>query len=104
MVVSPSYLFHEKISSLIYPPGVSAVTPDNFLFVSVEQGDQVRQVLAKAPADKPVKIQGSDGVSYPTVKSQPIPNHYTWESKADDIAYTIFTLANFTHGNARLFD
>ncbi|EDR01355.1 uncharacterized protein LACBIDRAFT_312250 [Laccaria bicolor S238N-H82] len=74
-----------------------AVTPDNFLFVSVQQGDQVRKVLAKAPADKSVKIQGSDGVSYPTVKSQPIPNHYTWESKADDIAYTIFNLANFAH-------
>ena len=40
---------------------------------------------------------------YPTVKSQPIPNHYTWESKADDIAYTIFSLANFAHGNACLF-
>ena len=79
---------------------VSAVTPDNFLFFSVQQGDEVRRALAKVPADRPVKIQGSDGFSYPTVKSQPIPNHYTWESEADDIAYTIFSLANFAHGNA----
>ena len=82
---------------------VSAVTPDNFLFFSVQRGVDVRKALAKAPADKPVKIQGSDGVWYPTVKSQPIPNHYTWESKADDIAYTTFSLANFAHGNACLF-
>ena len=47
--------------------------------------------------------KGSNRVLYPTVKSQPIPNHYTWESKADDIAYTIFSLANFAHGNACLF-
>jgi len=74
-----------------------AVTPDNFLFFSVQRGEDVRKALAKLPAEKPVKIQGSDGVSYPTVKSQPIPNHYTWESKADDIAYTIISLANFAH-------
>ena len=74
---------------------VSAVTPDNF---SVQRGEDIRKALAKLPADRPVKIQGSDGVSYPTVKSQPIPNHYTWEFK-DDIAYTEFRLANFAHGN-----
>ncbi|KIM37704.1 hypothetical protein M413DRAFT_421318 [Hebeloma cylindrosporum] len=73
------------------------VTPDNFLFFSIQRADDVRQALAKVPANKPVKIQGSDGVWYPTVKSQPIPNHYTWESKADDIAYTNFRLANFAH-------
>ncbi|EDR06284.1 uncharacterized protein LACBIDRAFT_300353 [Laccaria bicolor S238N-H82] len=76
-----------------------AVTPDNFLFWSVERGVDVRKALGKVPADKPVKIQGSDGVPYPTVKSQPIPNHYTWKSDADDIAYTEFRLANFAHGN-----
>ncbi|KIM37703.1 hypothetical protein M413DRAFT_253840 [Hebeloma cylindrosporum] len=74
-----------------------AVTPDNFRFFAVQRGDDVRRALAKLPADKPVKIQGSDGISYPTVKSQPIPNNYTWETKADDIAYTEFTLANFAH-------
>ena len=77
---------------------ISAVTPDNFLFFSVQRGEDLRKVLAKLPADKPVKIQGSDGVWYPTVKSQPIPNHYTWESKADDIAYATINLANFSHG------
>ncbi|KAI5460743.1 kinase-like domain-containing protein [Mariannaea sp. PMI_226] len=74
-----------------------AVTPDNFLFFSVQQGKSVRKALAKFPVDKPIKVQGSDGIWYSTVKSQPIPNHYTWESKADDIAYTIFSLANFAH-------
>jgi serine/threonine protein kinase len=81
----------------------SAVTPDNFLFFSVQLGDDVREALAKVPADKPVRIEGRDGVWYPTVKSQPIPNHYTWESKADDIAYAVFSLANFAHGNACIF-
>ena len=81
---------------------LSAVTPDNFHFWSVERGDDVRKALGKVPTNKPVKIQGSDGVSYPTFKSQPIPNHYTWESDADDIAYATFKLANFAHGNACL--
>ena len=86
-----------KIPSLnIYP--ISAVTPDNFLFFSVQRGEDLRKVLAKLPAEKPVKIQASDGVSYPTVKSQPIPHHYTWKSEADDIAYTEISLANFAHG------
>ncbi|EDR02964.1 uncharacterized protein LACBIDRAFT_331989 [Laccaria bicolor S238N-H82] len=80
-----------------------AVTSDNFLFWSVQWGVDVRKALANVPADKPVTVQGSDGVSYPTVKSQPSPNHYTWESKADDIAYATFHLANFAHGNACLF-
>lgn len=74
-----------------------AVTPDNFLFFSVQRGDDVRRAVAKVPADKPVKIKGSDGVWYPTVKSQPIPNHYTRESKADDIAHAEFSLVNFAH-------
>jgi hypothetical protein len=77
---------------------LSAVTPDNFLFFSVQRGCDVRRALAKMPADRPIKIQGRDGVSYPTVKSQPMPNHYTWESKEDDIAYASITLANFAHG------
>ncbi|KIJ96067.1 hypothetical protein K443DRAFT_682540 [Laccaria amethystina LaAM-08-1] len=76
---------------------IDGVTPDNFLFFSFQWGDDVRKALAKVPADKPVKIQGSDGVPYPTVRLQPIPNHYTSESKANDIAYTIFSLAKLTH-------
>jgi serine/threonine-protein kinase SRPK3 len=32
-----------------------------------------------------------------------MPNHYTWDPKGDDFAYTIFSLANFAHGNACLF-
>ena len=27
-----------------------------------------------------------------------MPNHYTWESEEDDIAYASITLANFAHG------
>lgn len=74
-----------------------AVTSDNFLFWSVQRGVDVREAFANVPADKPVTVQGRDGISYPTVKSQPSPNHYTWESQADDIAYATFYLANFAH-------
>ena len=76
---------------------VSAVTPDNFPFF-VQRSEDVRKALAKIPAEKPIKTQGSDGFPYPTIKPHPTPNHYTWESKTDDMAYTETSLANFAHG------
>lgn len=103
MVVSPNYFISLNIRVEYISP-VSALTPDNFLFFSVQRGEDIRKALAKSPTRKPIKITGSDGVSYPTVRSQPIPNHYTWESEEDDIAYTEFYLANFAHGNACIFN
>ena len=76
----------------------SAVTPNNFLFFSVQWGEDLQKVLTKLLANKPVKIQGSNGVWYPTVKSQPIPNHYTWKSEVNNIVYALLHLANFLHG------
>lgn len=74
-----------------------AVTADNFLFWCVQTGDAIRKVLAKSPSEKVEKIQGTDGVTYPSVKSQPIPHGYTWDSTAEDIIHTEIYLSNYAH-------
>ena len=89
--------------ALIYRVPSTAVTADNFLFWSVQTGDAIRKVLARAPSEKAEMIQGSDGVTYPSVKSQPIPHGCTWDSTVTDIMYTRLYLSNYAHGMYLVF-
>lgn len=83
-----------------------AVTADNFLFWCAQAGDDIRKVLAKSPSERAEKVLGSDGVTYPVVKSQPLPHGYTWDATAEDIGYTKIYLSNYAHGkdSARVRD
>ena len=83
---------------LIYRVPSTALTADNFLFWCVQTSDAIRKVLAKAPRKKAEMIQGSDGVTYPSVRSQPIPHGCTWDSTVTDIMYTKLYLSNYAHG------
>lgn len=74
-----------------------AVTADNFLFWCAQAGDDIRKVLSKSPSERAEKVLGSDGVTYPVVKSQPLPHGYTWDATAEDIGYTKIYLSNYAH-------
>ena len=83
---------------LIYRVPSTAVTADNFLFWCAQTRDAIRKVLAKAPRKKAEMTQGTDGVTYPSVRSQPIPLGCTWDSTATDIMYAQLYLSNYAHG------
>ncbi|KAJ3514132.1 hypothetical protein NLJ89_g2540 [Agrocybe chaxingu] len=74
-----------------------AVTADNFLFWSVQAAVDIRKMLAKSPSNKADKIQGSDGIMYPVVKSQPIPNGFRWDSPEEDTMRAVIYLSNYAH-------
>ena len=83
---------------------IAAVTPDNFLLPCPQTGDQIQSALKKQSKTNKIKrpgiqnIVGSDGITYPTVKSQPIPHHYTWDSSELDWEYSEIYLNNFSYG------
>jgi hypothetical protein len=76
----------------------AAVTPDNFL-LCVQTGDNIQRVM-KSKSKRPQirNIVGSDGITYPSVVSQPIPHNYTWDSSPLDWEYSIIYLSNFAYG------
>ena len=53
-------------------------------------------------ANKRTEIQnivGSDGITYPSVISQPISNNgFTWDSSEDDMEHAEIYLSNFAYG------
>jgi len=74
-----------------------AVTADNFLFWSVQTRDAIRKVLGQSKHERVEKIEGSDGVTYASVRSQPIPHGYTWDATAEDIMHAQIYLSNYAH-------
>jgi hypothetical protein len=49
----------------------------------------------------PAEVEGQtqlEGESYPIIKSQPIPNGYTWDTSAFEAEKMIIYLADFGHG------
>ncbi|KAF8155423.1 kinase-like domain-containing protein [Crassisporium funariophilum] len=77
-----------------------AVTADNFLFWSIQAGDDIRRELAKSPSARAEKVVGSDGVTYSSVKSQPFPNGFTWDSPKDDIICAQLYLSNYAYAGS----
>jgi hypothetical protein len=75
-----------------------AVTPDNFLFGCSQTGDDIQRDLKQSKNARPVNIVGNDGVTYPSVVSQPIPHGETWDSTEEDIEYAEIYLSNFAYG------
>ncbi|KAF8958726.1 kinase-like domain-containing protein [Flammula alnicola] len=73
------------------------VTADNFLFSCVQTGDAIRKVLWQSKTKRSEKIVGSDGVTYPSVISQPIPHGFTWDCPEDHIDCATIYLSNFAH-------
>ena len=78
----------------------AAVTPDNFLLPCAQTGDGIQRVMKKSKSKRPQirNIVGSDGITYPSVVSQPIPHHYTWDSSPLDWEHSIIYLSNFAYG------
>ncbi|KAF8960479.1 kinase-like domain-containing protein [Flammula alnicola] len=75
-----------------------AVTPDNFLISCVQTGDAIRKVLGQSKSKRAENIVGSDGVTYPSVISQPIPHGFTWDCPEDHIDCATIYLSNFARG------
>ena len=81
----------------------AAVTPDNFHFWCVERGEDILRVMKRSknrPKRQEIQnIVGSDGVTYPSVISQPISNNgFTWDSSDDDMERAEIYLSNFAYG------
>ena len=76
----------------------AAVTPDNFLFLTSQTGDDIQRDLKQSNNARPENIVGSDGVTYPSVISQPIPHGLTWDSTEEDMEYETIYLSNFAYG------
>ncbi|KAF8956757.1 hypothetical protein BDZ97DRAFT_1955756 [Flammula alnicola] len=81
-----------------------AVTPDNFLFFCIQTSDAIQKVLGQSKSKRVEKIVGSDGVTYPSVISQPIPHGFTWDCTEEDIECATIYLSNFAHGGAMTSD
>ncbi|KAF8903360.1 kinase-like domain-containing protein [Gymnopilus junonius] len=73
-----------------------AVTADNFL---VETARDIRDVLAESPNESVKTILGSDGILYPSVKSQPIDHDHKWDTLAEDIMHAQIYLNNYAHAS-----
>ena len=66
--------------------------------------EHIQKVLKKQSKSNKIKrpeiqnIVGSDGITYPSVKSEPIPHHYTWDSSDFDWEFSWIFLNNFSYG------
>ena len=81
----------------------AAVTPDNFHLFCAQSGKDIQKELnlKRQSKNKRPEIQnivGSDGIAYPSVKSQPIPHYYTWDSSELDWELSSLYLSNFAYG------
>ncbi|KAF8956777.1 kinase-like domain-containing protein [Flammula alnicola] len=74
-----------------------AVTADNFLFSAAQTSDSIRKILKQSKSKRAENIVGNDGVTYPSVISQPLPHGFTWDCTEEDIEYAIIYLSNFAH-------
>jgi hypothetical protein len=75
-----------------------AVTADNFHFWTIQAGVDIQRELAKSPTQKTAKISGIDGVTYPSVKSQPFTSGFTWDCPTEDILCAEIYLTNYARG------
>ena len=76
-----------------------AVTPDNFLMTAYQSGPQIlEKVLKRSKRPEVQNIVGSDGITYPSVISQPFPAFRTWNSTALDMEMCTVYLSNFGYG------
>ncbi|KAF8960258.1 kinase-like domain-containing protein [Flammula alnicola] len=74
-----------------------AVTPDNFLFLSINAAKDIMKVLAPFPCAPVEQITGKDGKVYPVMVSQPLPNHSKWHDSREVFADELIVLSNFGH-------
>ena len=73
------------------------VMPNNFLFGCFKCAGDIQRVL-KQSKKKRLEIQnivGNDGITYPSVISQPIPHGFTWDGSDEDMEYAHIYLSNF---------
>ena len=78
-----------------------AVTADNFLFWTVQTGQDIQEYLADAPpCEKVEQGIGNDGTTYPIVKSQPLANGFKWNESLLEITNAGIHLNNFSHGGS----
>jgi len=75
-----------------------AATADNLLFCTVQTGEDIQKYIADSPCEAVGQVVGRDGITYPTLRSQPVPHNSKWNSTRLEIAYEDIYLSNFSHG------
>ena len=95
-----NFVISAALASLIFFCCFAAVTPDNFRLFCAQAGNDIQMVLKQSKNKRPEvqNIVGSDGITYPSVKSQPIPHYYTWDSPEIDWELSSLYLSNFAYG------
>ncbi|KAF8992438.1 kinase-like domain-containing protein, partial [Cyathus striatus] len=75
-----------------------AVTPDNLLFSAPQQADDIEEYISSYPtASASETTTGTDGVSYPVIRSQPIVEDVKWNASATEFAEESIYLSNFKY-------
>ncbi|KAF8876992.1 kinase-like domain-containing protein [Gymnopilus junonius] len=75
-----------------------AVTPQNILLPSLQQGHAIQEFLSQNPSIPGEDVTDSEGKTYHITRSQPLNTfHLTRESTATDFASVGFYLSNFSH-------
>ncbi|KAF8971800.1 kinase-like domain-containing protein [Flammula alnicola] len=97
----PMHIVQQVVCQLVGPLRIlenrkvihGAVTPDNFLFASVNAASDIERAIETAPPPIPVEsVTGNDGMVYPVVKSQSIGEEYS-------TSQTTINLSNFGHAS-----
>jgi hypothetical protein len=91
------YFFNSQLNFYFY---FSAVNPDNLLFISAQEADDIRQAISASPSNKAEEVTGSDGAVYHVVKSQPIEHGFKWNEPREAFADASICLSNFGYGKS----